>query len=135
MKNIIVKGFLAGTILLVINFIALFVIIWFMPGLAKEYYSPVFNMEGYKGGLYFLHPFIVSFALAWFWLRFKNIFKGAFWLRGLEMGLAYGVVAVLPSMWITFSAFAVSLPIVLSWFFYGILQGVVVGIVYAKINP
>lgn len=135
MKKFLIKGLIAGLLLLAINFAGLFITINCFPFLAEQYFSPVFDMTGYKGVLYVLHPFIISFALAWFWRRFKELFQGPFWLRGLEVGLVYGVVAVLPSMWIIFSAFDVSVSIVFSWFFYGILQGVVVGIIYAKISP
>ena len=121
--------------MLVFSYLALYLIVTFAPAVAEEYYNPIFDMGGDKTILYFLHPFILSFALAWFWRRFKSLFHGSFWVRGIEMGLVYAVVAVLPSMWITFSALAISFPIVLSWLAYGLFQAVVVGIIYAKISP
>lgn len=121
--------------MLVFSYAALYLIVSFFPALAEEYYNPVFDMGENKSVLYFLHPFIFSFALAWFWRRFKSLFHGPFWVRGVEMGLVYTVIAVLPSMWITFSALAISLPIVLTWLLYGLFQGVVAGIIYAKISP
>lgn len=135
MKTFLLKGFVAGGVLLVFSYLALYLIVTFAPAVAEEYYNPIFDMGGDKTILYFLHPFILSFALAWFWRRFKSLFHGSFWVRGIEMGLVYAVVAVLPSMWITFSALAISLPIVLSWVAYGLFQAVVVGVIYAKISP
>lgn len=135
MKTFFIKGFVAGGVLLVFSYLALYLIVTFAPAVAEEYYNPIFDMGGDKTILYFLHPFILSFALAWFWRRFKSLFHGSFWVRGIEMGLVYAVVAVLPSMWITFSALAISLPIVLSWVAYGLFQAVVVGVIYAKISP
>lgn len=135
MKTFLIKGFVAGGVLLVFSYLALYLIVTFAPAVAEEYYNPIFDMGGDKTILYFLHPFILSFALAWFWRRFKSLFHGSFWVRGIEMGLVYAVVAVIPSMWITFSALAISLPIVLSWVAYGLFQAVVVGIIYAKISP
>lgn len=135
MKKIIIKGVVAGTALLVLSYLALQFVVNFLPGIAEQYYNPVFDMEGDKSILYFIHPYIVSFALAWFWRRFKGLYHGPFWWRGIELGLSYAVVAVLPSMWITFSAFAVSFPMVLTWFLYGLMQGIVVGVLYAKISP
>ncbi|TNE53901.1 MAG: hypothetical protein EP344_14620, partial [Bacteroidetes bacterium] len=120
---------------LLFSYLALHLIVRFMPHLAEQYYNPVFDLEGDKTYLYFLHPFILSFALAWFWSRFKELFTGSFWWRGTEMGLVYGLVATLPSMWITFSSLAISFPMVLTWFLYGLFQAIVVGIVYAKISP
>lgn len=135
MKTFLIKGIVAGVVLLIFSYLALYLIVTFAPQVAEEYYNPIFDMGGDKTILYFLHPFILSFALAWFWRRFKTLFHGSFWVRGIEMGLVYAVIAVLPSMWITFSALAVSLPIVLSWVAYGLFQAIVVGIIYAKISP
>ena len=135
MKKFLIKGIVAGFTLLVLSYAALYLVVTLLPSLAEEYYNPVFDMSGNKAVLYFLHPFILSFALAWFWRRFKSLFHGSFWIRGIEMGLVYGVIAVLPSMWITFGAIAVSLPLVLTWFLYGLFQAIVVGIIYAKISP
>lgn len=135
MKKVIIKGIVAGTALLVFSYLALQIMVRFFPGLAEQYYNPVFDLEGDKSVLYFIHPYIVSFALALFWRRFKTLYHGPFWWRGIELGLTYSLVAVLPSMWITFSAFAVSLMMVFTWFMYGLMQGIVVGILYAKISP
>ena len=57
------------------------------------------------------------------------------WWRGIEMGLVYGLIATLPSMWITFSSLAVSLGLVVTWLLYGVFQAIVVGIIFAKISP
>lgn len=102
MKKLLIKGIVAGAILLLFSYVALYLVVAFLPGLAEEYYNPIFDLEGEKTYLYFLHPFILSFALAWFWKRFKSLFHGPFWWRGMEMGLVYGLIATLPSMWITF---------------------------------
>lgn len=135
MKKILIKGLVAGAILLLFSYIALHLVVRFMPNLAEQYYNPVFSLEGDKTYLYFMHPFILSFALAWFWSRFKGLFTGSFWWRGTEMGLVYGLIATLPSMWITFSSLNISLSMVVTWLVYGVFQAVVVGIVYAKISP
>lgn len=135
MKNVLIKGIVAGVILLILSYAALYLVVRFLPNIAEEYYNPVFSLEGDKTVLYFLHPFILSFALAWFWRRFKSLFTGPFWWRGIEMGLVYGIIATIPSMWITFSSLAVSFTLVFTWFLYGLFQAVVVGIIYAKISP
>jgi hypothetical protein len=51
------------------------------------------------------------------------------------MGLVYGLIATLPSMWITFSSLAISPALVASWLIYGVFQAMVVGIIFAKISP
>jgi hypothetical protein len=135
MKNVILPGVLAGFVLLAFSYAALWGLVRFLPSLAEQYYNPVFSLEGDKTVLYFLHPFVLSFALAWFWARFKGQFEGHWIVRGLELGLVYGIVATLPAMWITFSSLSLSFPLVLSWFAYGVFQAAVVGLIYAKVTP
>lgn len=136
MRRIILSALLSGAILLAMAFFIIYFSITFFPNIVKEYYNPTLFWPGDdRAILFFIHPFILSFALAWFWNRFKDQFKGVPLLRGLELGLVYGVVATLPSMWITFSSIAVDFSMVLSWFLYGLLQATVAGIVFAHTNP
>jgi len=135
MKIFLIKGIVAGTVLLVLSYVSLYLIVALFPALAEQYYDPIFSFEGEKAVLYFIHPFILSFALAWFWKRFKSLFHGAFWWRGIEMGLVYGLIATLPSMWITFSALSISFGLVCSWLLYGVFQAMIVGVIFAKISP
>jgi hypothetical protein len=53
----------------------------------------------------------------------------------LEVALAYGIVALLPVLWLTFSAIDISWQMVMTWLLYGILQAFIAGIIFAKINP
>ncbi len=136
MHKIVLSALLSGAILLALAFGLIYLSITFFPSVVEEYYNPTLFWPGEERAvLFFLHPFILSFALAWFWNRFRHEFKGVPLLRGLELGLVYGVVATLPSMWITFSAIAVSFSMVLTWFLYGLLQATVAGIVFAHTNP
>jgi hypothetical protein len=135
MKKFLLKGFIAGAVLLGFSYAALYLAVTFFPSLAEQYYDPVFSFEGDKAILYFVHPFVLSFALAWFWKRFKSLFHGPFWWRGMEMGMVYGLIATLPAMWITYSSLTISLGLVFSWLIYGVLQAMLVGIIFAKISP
>lgn len=135
MKKVLLSGLAAGLLLLALSYVVLFVSIRWFPGLVEEYYNPVFWPGGERAMLFFLHPFVMALCLSWFWERSKNQYEGRWWMRGLEMGLVYGVVATLPSMWITFSAIIVSLVMVLSWFLYGLLQAMLAGLVFARLNP
>ena len=88
MKKIIIKGLVAGAILLLFSYLALHLVVRFLPDVAEQYYNPMFDMEGNKTYLYFLHPFILSFALAWFWSRFKKfIYRFLFGGEALNWGL------------------------------------------------
>ena len=135
MKKILIPGFAAGFILFVVSYGCLYMGITFFPALFTEYNNPLFSSQGNRDVFFYLHPFIFSFALAWFWDRFKGLFKGRILLRGIEFGLVYSIVALLPIMWISYSALDVTVIMVLSWFAYGLMQATVAGLIFAKINP
>jgi hypothetical protein len=135
MKKVLYCGLMAGIILFILSYGGLYFSVMFFPGLFIEYNNPLFNSDGSRDLLFYLHAFIISFALSWFWDRFKGLFKGSFYLRGLEFGLVYSLVALLPVMWITFSALDITVPMVLSWFIYGLAQSVTAGLIFARINP
>jgi hypothetical protein len=109
--------------------------IYFFPRIADEYFSPVFRRAGETDWTFYVHPFILAFALKWFWERYKGIFKGGAFLRAVEVALVYGIVALLPILWLTFSAIDVSFKMVVTWFIYGVVQSFAAGIVFAKLNP
>jgi hypothetical protein len=85
--------------------------------------------------MFYAHPFILSIALKWFWERYKDNFPGGTFLKALELAFVYGIVAMLPVLWLTFSAIDISGLMVFSWLGYGILQAFVAGLVFAKLNP
>jgi hypothetical protein len=134
MKKILIAGLITGCILFIMSYGGLYLAVKFFPALFIEYNNPLFNSDGNRDVLFYLHAFIFSFALSWFWDRFKGLFKGQFIVRGLEFGLVYSIVALLPVMWISFSSLDVTIATVLSWFAYGLMQAIVAGIVLAKIN-
>jgi hypothetical protein len=135
MKKIITSGLVAGVVLLVLSILGLYATIWFFPTLAAQYYDPAFDSQSGRYMIYYAHPFVIGLALAWFWDRFKVVLKGSFLTRGIEFGLAYALVAIFPVMWLTYSALSVSLAMVGTWLAFGLLQGVVAGLVFGKTNP
>lgn len=136
MKKIITSSLLAGFVLLVLSLLLLYGSISLTPGLAEEYFSPVFRWSSAKTDwLFYAHPFVLAFALKWFWERYKDIFKGPLVLRAFEVALVYGIVAMVPVLWLTFSAIDISLGMVLSWLAYGVVQAFIAGIIFAKLNP
>lgn len=135
MKKILTSGLIAGCMLFVISYGGLYLGVKFFPGLFVTYNNPLFNSDGSRDVLFYLHAFIISFALSWFWERFKSLFKGSMVLRGLEFGLVYSLTALLPVMWISFSSLDITLVMVGSWFLYGLAQAVIAGLVFARVNP
>ena len=135
MKSIIKIGFIVGLILFLISYGGLYLAVKFFPKLFLEYNNPLFNSDGSRDILFYSHAFIISYALTFTWSRFKTLFKGNSLLRGLEFGLVYAMVALLPVMWITFSSLDITFLIVSSWFIYGLMQAVIGGILLARLNP
>jgi hypothetical protein len=135
MKKIITAGLVTGIVLLILSVLGLYITIWFFPSLAQQYFDPAFANESGRYLLYFLHPFVIGMALSWFWSRFKSILKGSFITKGIEFGLIYSMVASFPMMWLIYSAMNVSLELVATWFILALLQGLVAGLVFEKMNP
>jgi hypothetical protein len=134
MKRILLSGMVTGILLFALSYGGLYLAVIYFPELFVEYNNPLFNSDGRRDILFYLHAFIISFALSWFWDRFKGLFHGSFFVRGLEFGFVYSIVALLPVMWITFSALDITVLMVLSWFVYGLAQAIIAGVVFAKIN-
>ena len=135
MKKIILSGLLAGVVLLILSVCGLYATIWLFPGVAAQYYDPTFDTEGPKYMIYYVHPFVIALALSWFWNRFKGVLSGGFLTRGIEFGLVYALIAIFPVMWLIYSAMSVSLAMVFTWWIFGLLQGLVAGLVFEKVNP
>lgn len=135
MKKIITSGLVAGVVLLILSILGLYATIWFFPTLAAQYYDPTFDSQSGRYMIYYAHPFVIALALAWFWERFKIALKGSFLTRGIEFGLAYALVAIFPVMWLTYSALNVSLAMVGTWLAFGLLQGIIAGLIFEKTNP
>lgn len=135
MKKVLISGLIAGFVLFILSYGGLYVGIMLFPTLFIEYNNPLFNSDGSRDLLFYLHAFVFSMALSWFWHRFKELFSGPLVLRGLEFGAVYSLVALLPVMWITFSSLDITLIIVLTWFFYGMMQAIVAGLIFAATNP
>lgn len=134
-KKVLISGIICGALLLILSFAVLYLTINLFPALAEEYYNPVFWPGNDRALLYFLHPFVLSIALAWVWHRFKSILTGNWLMRGLEFGLIYLLIGTIPSMWLTFSAINVSFSMVFSWVLYGLLQAIICGLIFSKLNP
>lgn len=135
MKKVILSVTVSTIVLSALSVAMLLGAIKFLPGLMEEYFSPVFRPAGREDWLFYAHPLIISIALKWFWERYKNILHGPLLVRALEVALVYVIVALLPVLWLTFSAIDVSLSMILTWLAYGFIQAFVAGIVFARLNP
>jgi hypothetical protein len=133
-KKIILPGLVAGSVLLLLSIVGIYATIWLFPTLAVLYFDPAFDTQSERAVLYFAHPFVAGLALSWFWHLSKGLFKGSFLGKGIEFGLLYWLVAVIPMMWLIYSAIAVPLQLVASWLVFGLIQGIVAGLILEKMN-
>jgi hypothetical protein len=134
-QKVFISGLTIGFILSVLGYVSLYLAIRFFLNLFVDYDNPLFISDGSRDILFYIHALILSMALAWFWGHFKSMLEGGFIVRGFEFGFVYALVSLIPVMWITFSALDVTAVMTLSWLFYGLMQAMIAGIVFAKVNP
>ncbi len=135
MKKVIVPGLVAGLVLVLVLAGGLYLAILLYPNVALQYFDPASDSEPGKLRFYYLHPFVLCLALSWFWDRFKGVLSGAFLTRGIEFALIYVAVAVFPMMWLIYSALHVSFIMAAIWFAFALLQALIAGLVFEKMNP
>ncbi|HZX58531.1 MAG TPA: hypothetical protein VFE54_07385 [Mucilaginibacter sp.] len=135
MKRIFVSGIIAGFTLLIFCIIGLYLASWLFPEMAKRFYSPVLNANAGRIIIYSVHPMITGLALSWFWSRFKQSLTGSFISRGIEFGLIYALIAIVPVLWLVYSPLNASFTMVAGWFGFWVFQGLVAGLVFEKTNP
>lgn len=136
MKKILLSGLIAGIAALVTGALLSILFNVTAPSLVTQYENAAIFRPWSDPlmSLYYAYPFILALPLAWIWNKVKSLIHGYAWNRGLQFGLVYFVCASIPGMWITYSSFQVSLPMVLSWTLAGLLQGIAIGLVFAKTN-
>jgi uncharacterized membrane protein len=134
MKKIINSGFVASIVLLAFAYVCLLIMPILLPKVAEEYYNPAFVSDESRNFLYYVHPVLLAFGLAWFWNRFKSLLNGNAFMQGIEMALIYVSIATIPSLLITYSAIDVSLLTILSWLLYGFFQALIAGIIFSRMH-
>ena len=102
MQDIIKNSAIAGIAIFIFSYGGLLIAISVFPSFFVDYISPVFNSDGSRDLFFYLHPFVLSTALAIFWKRFQSMFRGHFIKRGLEFGFIYAAIALIPVMWIIY---------------------------------
>ncbi len=125
----------AGVVLFLFSYAMIYLSIYLFPAVSEQYYGPAFRISGPKDWMFYVHPFILSFGLKWFWERYKSMFSGSVLVRAIEVALVYGLVAMIPVLWLTFSAINISLVMVGTWLLYGFSQAFIAGVIFANMNP
>jgi len=138
MKKILVPGLIAGAVMSLVAAIIGFLAGLLFPQLASEYANgTIFRpWSDPLMSLYFVYPFLLSIILSFVWSKTKTIIKGkSFQDRGVKFALWYFLVGTVSGIFITYSSFQVSLLIVATWTINGLFEAIVVGLIFAKMNP
>ena len=136
MKKVILPGILAGILMAIIGMAIGYLFNIPFPSLMLEYENiNVFRaFDDPLMSLFFLYPLVLGIVLAWVWDKSKSLFKCKYFKRALAFGAVYFLVATIPGMLITYSSFQVSLLIVGTWTLNGLLNGIIAGLVFGKLN-
>jgi hypothetical protein len=136
MRKAFLPVLMASTLILLVSLLLLYSVIFFFPQMMEEYYNPVFRSNSFSTDiLFYLHPFVLSVSLYWYWDRFKTAFTGSKIGRVFSTSMAYTIMAILPVLWITFSAINISFFMVITWLIYGAVQTFAAIFVFARFNP
>jgi hypothetical protein len=135
MKRNLLFGLLAGVAMLVVGLAVSRLFGMFFPGINAEYANPAIFRPWSDPimSLYFLYPFVLGIILAFFWGMVKDKIKGTqVWLKGINFGLGYFVLAGIPGMLISYATFKVSLILIISWLISGLINAIIAGWIFAK---
>ncbi|MFH1315837.1 MAG: hypothetical protein ABIH67_05600 [Candidatus Uhrbacteria bacterium] len=137
MKKIILPGLLAGLVMLIVAMILSYIFGTIWPSIATEYANTdIFRAwEDWRMTYLFLaYYFVLGIILAWVWSKIKQMFKGACCQRAFYFGLSVWLVLAIPGMWMSYSSFQLSLGIIVSWLVMNLVNCVVAGAIFAKLN-
>lgn len=130
-KEILKNTLISGLAIFICSYGCLFLAIKIFPEHFVDYINPIFNSEGERDVYFYLHPFVLALSLSVFWNRFSKTFGGNKLKIGIEFGLVYAFVALVPILWITYSSMDVALEMVITWLIYGFFQSSIAGIFLA----
>ena len=133
MKNSLKTILVAGIAVLIVSLGLLYSFGYLLPSLMEEYYEPVFRSNSFSTDwLFYIHPFVLSSAIYWFWERSQASFEGSSLTKAMKVAFMYGLVALLPVLWLTFSAVNISAMMVITWVGFGIIQAFAAAIIFAR---
>jgi len=85
--------------------------------------------------LFLLYPFVTAIIMAWLWDKSKSVVKGKdVWTRGLNFGVAIGLLLTLPAFVINYSSFNLPFVMILSWTVMSFVNSIIAGLIIVKMN-
>lgn len=133
--QILIKGLLAGAVILVVGMLLSPAFQALAPGLKAEYQNPDLFRPWSDPimSLYFVHPFLLGIILAWIWNKVSAVVVAKSELqRGLIFGAAVWAMSSLPGMLITYASFPLSVMMVTNWCISGLVEMLCVGVFFSK---
>ena len=137
MKKIIWPGILAAIVTFIVGMGLTFLYNAVFPAIKAEYENTGLfrSAQDPLMMVFFAYPLVLGIALSWLWDKTKSSFKGTTAQRGINFGIAYFIIATIPGMFITYTSFQVSLLMVLIWTLSGLINGMIAGSIFARMNP
>ncbi len=135
MGKIIKKGLLIGVVNLVMGIVLNQVLNAIFPELLREYQNGALFRPWTDPLMmaFFLYPFILGMALAYFWSIFGKQIKGeTVGQKAWSFTKLYFVIATIPGMFISLTSFKVSFLMIGSWTFSGLAEAFIAGWILAK---
>lgn len=136
-KRVVLPGFVASLVILVAGIGVSLLFSAALPSLNEEYQNATIFRPASDPLmlLYFVHPFALGFILAWVWDKTKIVWSNEqTWRNSLNFALCYWLISV-AGMLITYGTFQLSIAIVVSWTTSTLIQAVLAGFVFSKMNP
>ena len=102
-KKIVIGGLASGLAIFLVSWIVNFVVVAALP-------YDVLSLGGMRAAqdpimlLWFLHPWVIGFAMAIAFAKFKDSFKVTGWCRGKSFGLFVWLLTGLPSAFIVYTS-------------------------------
>ncbi len=131
-KKIIIAGILAGIVILVVSSIVSYIVQLIQPydvlqlGGMRSVDSPIMM-------LFFLHPWVLSFAMAIVYNYVGSAFQGTFVQKGTRFGLLMWLVASIPPAFIVYTSMNYPTAFTVNSVVGSILYMLSAGIVIAKL--
>ena len=135
MKKIFWTGLTAGVAMMIINMALNPIFNVIFPWLKEAYMNPVFRpWEDPIMMLFFIYPIVLGFGLSFVWDKTKKLFTKSSCQNGINFGLIYFCVSGIQTFFINYSSFNLPFVMILTWTIMMLVNGLVAGCVFAKLN-
>jgi hypothetical protein len=128
MKKILLPGLVASVAMIIVNMLFGYLVGWLFPSLQASFMAEYEKTNMFRPMndplmiLFFINPFIYAFPYAWGWNKIKDKFSGSVWCNAFYLTGIVFFITTLPGMFITYTCFVISLPMIISWLLSAVVQ-------------